>query len=246
MDNTEKIDGTPAKKEKDTVRKRKRNAKASTQRFVPIGEIHHDTVVLKNGGLRAVLQVEALNFHLKSEVEQQGIIAGYESFVNTLTFPVQIVIRSSKMNIDPYIVKLRALAEKQPNELLKHQTNSYANFVERIVDVADIMQKRFYVVVPLDSSAPKKSTFASFLGWFGNDDTSAKATARRKSFQKLSGPLRERVTLVQSGLTNIGLSAKRMNTSELITLYYNIYNPETSQEQKLADEGSLNLDPLVL
>src|SRR3990167_6618775 len=74
---------------KSTVRDRKKNILASTQRFVPIGEIRNDTVLLKNGGVRGVLQVEALNFNLKSETEQQGIISGYESFVNTLYFPVQ-------------------------------------------------------------------------------------------------------------------------------------------------------------
>ena len=87
-----------------------------------MSEIHHDTVVLKNGGLRGVLNVEAINFNLKSETEQQGIIAGYQSFVNTLNFPLQIVIRSSKMNIDPYLMQLRSLGEAQQNDLLKTQS----------------------------------------------------------------------------------------------------------------------------
>src|SRR5438270_10861132 len=92
---------------KSTVRNRKKGALTSTQRFLPIAEIRGDTVLLKNGGYRAVLEVEALNFNLKSETEQQGIISGYEAFVNTISFPLQIVIRSAKMNIDPYLVTLR-------------------------------------------------------------------------------------------------------------------------------------------
>src|SRR3989338_10153535 len=135
---------------KSTVRNRKKSERSATQRFLPIAEIRSDTVLLKNGGLRAVLQVEALNFNLKSETEQQGIIAGYEGFVNTLTFPIQIVMRSTKVNIDPYMEQTRIQAEKQRNPLLKAQTEAYAAFIEKIVDVADIMQKRFSVIVPLD------------------------------------------------------------------------------------------------
>ena len=119
----------PSADAKSTVKQRKGGHATSTQRFLPIAEIRNDTVVLKNGGLRAILQVEALNFNLKSETEQQGIISGYESFVNTLAFPVQIVIRSSKMNIDPYLAKLRTIAATQPNELLKKQTMAYADFI---------------------------------------------------------------------------------------------------------------------
>ncbi|MBI3619409.1 hypothetical protein HY213_05250, partial [Candidatus Peregrinibacteria bacterium] len=111
---------------KSTVRQRKKTALTSTQRFLPIAEIRNDSALLKNGGIRAILQVEALNFNLKSETEQQGIIAGYESFVNTINFPLQVVISSTKMNIDPYLDQLRTIAEKQENALLKEQTVAYA------------------------------------------------------------------------------------------------------------------------
>src|SRR3989344_9585053 len=100
-------------KSKNTIRRRKNNSKSATQRFVPISEIRNDTVLLKHGGLRAVLEVEALNFNLKSETEQQGIIAGYEAFINTLVFPIQIVVRSTKVNIDPYIDQIHQKAEVQ-------------------------------------------------------------------------------------------------------------------------------------
>lgn len=220
-------------KPKDTVRKRSRSSKAATQRFVPISEIRNDTVILKKGGLRAVLEVEALNFNLKSETEQQGIIAGYESFINTLTFPLQIVVRSTKVNIDPYIEKIRDMADKQNNELLKLQTDAYADFMEKIVEVADIMQKRFLVVVPLDDAEEKKSPLSQFFSWIGIDDSSTKVSFRRKYFTEKAGKLKERVNLVESGLHNVGLRTRRLNTTELITLYYEIYNPKTSQEQKL-------------
>jgi len=238
---------SPTPKAKNTVRQGKKNTLSSTQRFLALAEIHHDTVVLKNGGLRAVLLVEALNFNLKSETEQQGIIAGYQSFMNTLNFPLQITIRSSKMNIDPYLQQLRSLGNGQKNDLLKKQTFAYADFVERLVDVADIMQKRFYVVLPYDLGTRNRSLLEQFFGWLSPDDTSAKLTQRRKDFVEANKMLMERINLVQAGLENIGIFSRRLTTRELVELYYQIYNPRTSQEQKLPTvEGQLKVDPITL
>lgn len=225
------------------VHKRKRSFASSPQRFLPIAEIKEDTVLLKNGGIRAVLQVNAINFNLKSEAEQEGILIGYQSFLNTLTFPVQIFIRSAKLNIDPYIHSLREMGDKQPNSLLKNQTLSYANFIEKLITVADIMQKKFYIVVPMDSTTnQKKNLFTSFFSWMSTDDSRAKAMQRQREFLGLSKLLRDRVLLIQSGLENIGITMKRMNTKELMQLYYGIYNPDTSQKEKLVDIESLKLD----
>ena len=234
------------KKAKDTVRKRSSTMKASTQRFLPIAEVRNDTVVLKNGGLRAVIAVESINFNLKSETEQKGIIAGYQGFVNTLDFPIQVVIRSTKINIDPYINSLRDKAKQQPNDLLRDQTNSYADFIERIVEAADIMQKRFFVVIPLDETPEHKSPFSAFFTWMGIDDSSSRALKRHQQFEKRTSPLKDRVNLVESGLRNIGLVTKRLTTRELIELYYHAYNPSTSQEQKLNQMTDLNTAELVL
>ena len=127
----------------DTVRKKKKAFSLSTQRYLPIAEIREDTVLLKNGGLRSFLKVNSINFNLKSEIEQQGIIAGYQSFVNTLIFPIQILIRSTKLNIDPYIQSMKNRAGNQSSPLLKEQTLDYADFMEKLVDIADIMQKNY-------------------------------------------------------------------------------------------------------
>lgn len=227
----------------DTVRQRKGNPKAAAQRFLPIAEIRNDTVILKNGGLRAVLSVEALNFNLKSETEQQGIIAGYQAFINTLTFPLQVCVRSRKVNIDPYIIQIREIARKQENDLLRNQTIAYANFIEKICEVADIMTKSFFVVIPLDDSQETKSSLAKFFEWMGLDDTEAKAVQRYRLFVEKHNKLKDRMNLVESGLNNVGLITRRLTTSELIELYYQYYNPHTSQEQKLG--GSINTAPLV-
>lgn len=228
--------------QKSTVRTRKMNKAASTQRFLPIAEIHSDTVLLKNGGIRGVLSVEALNFNLKSETEQQGIIAGYGAFVNTLNFPLQVVIRSFRTNIDDYLEQVQSTGEKHANELLKQQTLGYVDFMRKLLEVADIMQKRFFVIVPVDRSVRKKSGLENLFSWLTPDDTTGNAAGRRRDFAPALRQLNERMELVQTGLSNIGLHTKRMNTRELVEMFYQIYNPQTSQHQKIPKE----LEPLKL
>lgn len=231
----------------DTVRGRKRSYASSTQRYLPIAEIHDDTVVLKNGGLRAVLKVNAINFNLKSEVEQQGIIAGYQGFLNTLIFPIQILVRSTRLNVDPYIQDIRKKAASHQNPLLQHQAEDYASFMEKLVDVADIMQKSFYVVVPVDApSRTKRGVLQRFMDWINVDDTRARALQRSREFQGYGKILRDRITLVQSGLENVGLSMRRLKTDELVQLYYSIYNPSTSQKQKFKTVADLHPAPGVV
>lgn len=227
---------------KSTVRARKNNEKASTQRYLPIAEIHDDTILLKNGGIRGVLAVEALNFNLKSEVEQQGIIAGYGAFVNTVTFPLQIVIRSFRTNIDEYLQVVGEIGNKHTNELLKAQTLGYVNFMRKLLEVADIMQKRFYVIVPVDKSVRKKSGLENLFAFLNTDDTLGNAAGRRREFGPALRQLNERMELVQTGLSNIGLHTKRMTTRDLVELFYQIYNPQTSQHQKIPAD----MDPLKL
>ncbi len=234
------------KKLESTIRKRKMTHKTITERFLPFAEIRNDTVVLKNGGLRAVLEVQPINYDLKSETEQKGIISGYMSFLNTLNFPIQILVRSSNVNIDPYLEKVRDNAKNQKAELLREQTIAYADFVERIVEVADIMQKRFYIVVPLDDQPEKKPVLAQFFQWMGVDDTITKALNRSRKFHGMSARLRDQINIVESGLHNVGLMTRRLNTQQLIELYYQIYNPKTSQQQKLPANGDYNTENLVL
>ena len=234
------------KKFPDTVRARKRGKLANTQRYIPFSEIRNDTVILKNGGLRAVLRIEPLNFNLKSETEQQGIIAGYESFINTVNFPVQIIIRSTKVNIDPYLKKIHTQADQLSSDLMKEQALAYATFIQKIVEVADIMQKEFYIVIPLDDVAQKTNVFNQFFSWLHIDDSLGKALQRNKRFTGELARLKERIDVIETGLNNIGLATRQLKTMELIRLYYRVYNPGVSQTQKLGDEQELHTEQNVL
>ncbi|MBT3835556.1 hypothetical protein HOF56_04920 [Candidatus Peribacteria bacterium] len=235
-------------KAKSSVRNRKKASEATAvQRFLPIAEIKQNTVLLKNGGMRAVVAVGSMNFSLKSEDEQQAIVTSYQQFLNTLSFPVQMLVRSTQLNVDAYIKDLEERAGKQENPLLKEQTLDYAKFIEKLVDVSEIMQKRFYCIVPMDAAGAKSlSFFQKYMSWLTPGDTKEKALSRKRQFEESTTKLKDRVNMVETGLENIGVTTERLNTAELIELFYSAYNPQTSQEQKIGDPDALNTKDYVL
>lgn len=231
----------------DTVRQRKKNPALSTQRYLPVAEIRNDTVILKNGGLRAILRIEATNFNLKSETEQEAIIAGYGAFLNTISFPIQILIRSTHINIDTYLAYLQSKKEQQTHQLLQEQTAYHINFILRLLEVADIMQKHFYLILPIDRNIRRKTLLEKFLEWLHPEDSAVKAAQRNREFSEGARLLNDRIELAQSGLQSIGLHSTRLQTREIIQLYYEIYNPQTSQHQKIPkDIADLNADATTL
>jgi hypothetical protein len=234
------------RKPPDTVRKRKLPESVAVQNFLPIAEIKQDCVVLKNGGIRAILEVGSVNFSLKSEDEQMAILSSYQAFVNTIAFPIQVVIRSNKVNVDGYLQNMRALAEKQENPLLKENTLEYCAFIERLIEVGDIMQKRFYIAVPMDGAKKKTSFLQKYLEWLNPGDTKAKALARQRQFEEMARQMEERVNLLRTGLEEVGLTVQRLKTADLIQLFYSIYNHDLALRQKFSSPDGLKLAGDVL
>lgn len=123
---------------------------SSTQRYLPFSEIRDNAIIMKDGSSRMVLRVHALNFNLKSTEEQDAILMSYQRFLNSLNFPIQIIVRSLKVDIEAYINRLKNLALKQNNTLLQEQTYKYIDFLTNLIDLAQIMKKEFYIIVPYD------------------------------------------------------------------------------------------------
>src|SRR6478609_3926900 len=119
-----------------------------TQDFVPVEEVRNGVVILKNGGYRGIMMCSSLNFALKSDEEQQAIIGGFQNFLNTLDFPVQIVVHSRKTDIRPYLSLLQERMDLQGSELMRIQLREYIAFIRNFIEGSDIMTKTFYVVVP--------------------------------------------------------------------------------------------------
>lgn len=224
-------------------KKNRQEASKSTQTHLRFGEIRDNTLVLKNGGLRAVIKTSSINFNLKSENEQNAIIYSYQNFLNSLEFPIQILVRSKKLDIDNYIEQVKKLSEKQENPLLKEQTIEYAEYVKRLVEYADIMEKEFYVVVPYDAGrADTGSKIQSFFQRLSPKDTYGDIKKRRSEFNKLKKQLTQRVNTVKAGLENCGLKTEELETLDIIELFYNSYNPVTSRNQKFKDIEKLTVE----
>lgn len=215
-------------------------ATPSTQRFLDIAEIKEDTVVLKDGTLRVVLLVSSINFALKSDEEQTAIIRSYMSFLNSLDFPLQIVIQSRRLNISGYLEKIATVEREQTNELLKRQIAEYRQFIRELVELGEIMHKRFYVVVQYDpASDTQKGFFSRFRELLR---PAAVVRLSQERFHQRRHELLQRVEHVISGLNAMSLEAVTLDTQSLIELYYNTYNPDLAKIAPLAPVGELQVE----
>ncbi|MBI4215226.1 MAG: hypothetical protein HY602_00695 [Parcubacteria group bacterium] len=212
----------------------------STQQFIPIAEIRDNIVVMRDGSLRAVLLTSSINFALKSEEEQNAAIGSYVSFLNSLSFPVQIVIQSRKLNIDEYLERLKKVEREQTNELLRMQTKEYREYIVQLVELGDIMSKKFYAVVPLIPAGKRTKSFWERILETIQPAITVKLSEER--FMERKKELMQRVDLVATGLSNMGLNVVMLNTQNLIELYYSSYNPKVSEHQKLGDINKLQVD----
>ena len=212
----------------------------SAQKFIPISEIKQDTVVLKDGTMRAVLMISSINFALKNEDEQTAIISSYVSFLNALEHPLQIVIQSRELYIKPYLNDLIKREREQSNELLRAQIADYRSFVVQLVEMGEIMSKNFYVVVPYDPLSNKKKSFWSRLGEVVNPAVTVKLKLDR--FAKRKYDLDQRVRQIESGLKSIGLEVVRLDTQSLVEIFYSIYNPDIALSEHMAPLDSMKLE----
>ena len=222
------------------VEKKATSSTPSTQRFLDIAEVREDTVILKDGTMRMVMLVSSVNFALKSDDEQTAIIQGYISFLNSIDFTLQIVVQSRKLNIQGYLDKLAAIEKTQTNDLLRMQVNQYRQFIGELVELGEIMNKRFYVVVPYDPISDTKRNFFARLKSALTPTSIVKLSEDR--FKKQRHELMQRVDHVMSGLNSMGLEAVVLDTQSLIELYYNTYNPVEADLAPLADINELQLD----
>jgi len=207
----------------------------SVQDKIDISEIKDGIVVLKDGGLRAVLAVSSINFALKSTEEQDAITYQYQNFLNSLDFPVQILVVSRKFDISAYIATLEQKQKEQESELLRIQISEYTDFIKGLTELANIITESFYVVVPL---APIEGEKLSFTAKLGTLVGLAKKTAEeeKQTFEQLKTQLWQRINYASNGLESLGLKTVPLNTGELIELYYKLYNPE-AKEKNIAIRG---------
>ncbi|MFA5211213.1 MAG: hypothetical protein WC414_01770 [Patescibacteria group bacterium] len=218
---------------KNENQKKNKEKKPSTQSYLPIAEIKEGVVVLKDGTMRAVIMTSSINFALKSEDEQNAMISSYVSFLNGLDFPIQILVQSRRLQIQPYLQKLIDIERDQRNELLRVQIADYRSFIEELVDIGKIMTKRYYVVVPYNPLSDDKKSFWSRLKEVIKPAISLRL--KQEKFKKRKESLDMRVRQVETGLRNMSLQTALLDTQSLIELYYNSYNPDISFAEEIGE-----------
>jgi hypothetical protein len=193
----------------------------ATQQFVPVKEIRNGIVILKDGSYRAALICSSINFGLKSADEQKGVMMGFQNFLNTLDFSIQIVVNSRKMDLRPYLALLKGKESEQKNELMKIQLREYIEFIRSFAEQANIMTKSFYVIVPYVSTLSAKEAVSIFRPG-GAETKKASASA---SFEEDRAQIEQRLQLISGGLTGTGVRAVPLGTEEMIELLYRSFNP---------------------
>jgi len=202
-------------------------ASKTAQDFVPIKEIRDGVVILRDGGMRAIVLTSSLNFALKSPDEQSAIIAQFQNFLNSLNFSVQIFMESRRLDIRPYIGLLEQRQKEQVGDLMKVQTKEYIDFIKSFTESTNIMTKSFFIVVPyspaLLSSNKKKGGIS--LDMFSKKSAKITSQAQLEDFDENRSQLEQRLQVVEQGLVRCGIRVVQLGTEELVELYYKIFNP---------------------
>lgn len=201
------------------------DAKA-TQEFVPVKEVRDGIIILNDGSMRAILLASSVNLSLKSSDEQQGTIMQFQNFLNSLDFSVQVVVQSRRLDIRPYMALLEGRMKEQLEPLLKIQTREYINFIRNFTEEVAIMTKQFIVVVPYSSSAlgAGGTLNKTLFGGSKPAATGVKSDALIE-FEEKRTQLDQRISVVQQGLTRVGVRSVQVGTEEAIELYYKVFNP---------------------
>jgi hypothetical protein len=210
----------------------------STQNTLQIAEIRDGVVIMNDGSFRSVVMVKSINFDLMSPQERESVEFSYQGFLNSLYFPVQIFIRSTRVDLRPYLERLDKIRNEHDNMLLALLMEDYLGFMENLSQQTNIMDKKFYVVIPyfpvLDvqkAITQSKNFFTGLVGLFNTKESHV--VVNENDLNAAKDELRNRVQAVLGGLQQCGVQGLPLDTQELFELYYDTYNPDTATRQQL-------------
>ena len=211
----------------------------TTQNSLLFSELRDNMVIMNDGSFRAVVACKSINFDLMSSKEREGIEYSYQNFLNSLYFPVQILIRSQRVDIGPYIERLTNIRRDQENMLLNVLTDDYIDFIDTLSQEANIMDKSFYVIIPYwpqgDLDSLKRSSKSLFSTVFGGTPKQRAIVVNHEQYEKAKDEIKNHVDAVMSGLFQLGIKCVQLSTKELGELYYNFYNPDTAVREPLGN-----------
>jgi len=210
----------------------------STQNSLQLSEIRDNLVIMADGTFRAVVACKSINFDLMSSREREGVEFSYQNFLNSLNHPVQILIRSQRVDIGPYIDRLVEIRRGQDNMLLNVLMDDYINFIDILSQEANIMDKSFFIAIPYYPLGDLSNLKDQAKGFFGKLFAKQKNNITKidtATYEKAKDEIKNRVDAVTSGLFQLGVQSVQLNTKELGELYYNAYNPDTAVREPLGN-----------
>jgi hypothetical protein len=220
----------------------------STQNALLLSEIRDSMVIVNDGSMRAVVTCQSINFDLMSDREREAVEYSYQQFLNSLYFPIQILIRSQKVDIGPYLDRLDKIRRDQDNMLLGVLMDDYINFISVLAQETNIMDKSFYIVVPYYPAGDMSTAVNSSKNFITNLFSPQKQQHIRideKTFAKAKDEIKNRVNTVTGGLAQLGIRSVQLTTKELGELYYNVYNPDTAVREPLGNFENLT-SPMIV
>lgn len=219
----------------------------STQNMLQMAEIRDGIVIMNDGSFRSVVMVKSINFDLMSPQERESVEYGYQGFLNSLYFPIQIFIRSNRIDLRPYIEKLDKIRTEHDNMLLALLMDDYIGYIDQLAQQTNLMDKRFYLVIPYfpvvdpqKAITQSKNFFTGFVQLFSTREDHL--VINESDLENAKSELRNRVQAVLGGLMQCGIQGLPLDTQELIELYYDTYNPDTATRQQLKNFDDMSAD----
>jgi len=217
--------------DQNKIKKPKHENLFNTETMLPISEIRNDTIIMKDGGLRAILRINGINLDLKNGEEQQIVLEQYKKFLNWLEYPIQILVRNTFLDLSNYLTYIKGNTDIIENPVLKWQGEAYYRFLQNIdMQQGLIFNKEFYIIIPYyeneqDKKSIQRSRWGKLLDVLNAKDTVEKIVARYRSFLRGRSSLDTRINLVIEGLGGMGIGAEKIPTSDIISLIFRCYNP---------------------
>ncbi|MBU1130236.1 hypothetical protein KKE45_02840 [Patescibacteria group bacterium] len=209
--------------------------KGSTQEHLPMEDVIDGIAILKDGSCALIMQLSSVNFDLLSEREQSALVFAYGGILNSLTFTIQIVIRSNTKDVSLYLEKLKSAEFKEHNSLLKERIRLYRAFIEETVRKNAVLSKSFYIVVPFSllELGIQTADKTLFSGMNPLKKVQKLPYSKEYILEKAKASLEPKKDHIMRLFSRLGLEIKPLDTRELIQFFYKIYNEETSANQKV-------------
>ena len=188
----------------------KSNKKASSRSQIQIQGVRDSVLLLPKHQYRAVIEVSAINFELKSEAEQDMLIDTYESFLNSLPCTIQIIVRIRELDMSRYVADLKHRLSDESDEIYKEQLEAYGDFVHDLVADNRILSRHFYIVVPY--------------------------TSKSDDFTAVKEQLAMNTDIITKGCLRLGMHARRLSNLEILDLFQSFYNPEQAKRQPVTEQ----------